>query len=455
MNTFRYAQQLISVVTLAIHLTAFGASGLAQPARSAAQVVAQGVGQEMSKQAAQHKTGDQTGGATLTDLIERAIASNPELTALRREFDAARARVPQAKALPDPVVSFMNNTQSNPIPFAGLKGDFSEITLGVSQDLPWFGVRRLRGQVASAEAEARFQEYLGAAWQLTSDVKIAYYDLYNFDRALAVLARDKDILEKIAQVAEARYSVGKAQQVDVINARVEITELMHRQGQLEAKRSVQTAQLNKLLFRDPETEIGGLTAVKMSPEPPPLEELVRLASENAPDLRQNLFRIDAGNKALRLAERQARYPEVGLSFSYHNRPAFPDYYSYGVTLRLPIYAATKQRYAITEQAANLAASQARLDATASLIRYRLREARVRAATMARLIRLHEQGLIPQGTLALDSALSAYQVGNVDFPTVLTALKRVLDYELEYYELLTDYQKALAEMERFTGVELAK
>jgi outer membrane protein, heavy metal efflux system len=452
MNILRYADQLMAVVILALYLTA---SGMAQSAQSAAKVVAQSVAQEMSQHSAQHRTGDQTGGVALADLIEAALASNPELTAMRRDFDAARARVPQAKALPDPVVSFMNNTQSNPIPFAGLKGDFSEITLGVSQDLPWFGVSRLRGQAASAEAEAKFQEYLSAAWQLTADVKLAYYDLYNLDRALAVLARDNDILDKIAQVAEARYSVGKAQQVDIVNARVEITELMHRQGQLEAKRSVVVAQLNKLLFRNPETEIGGLAVLKMSPEPPPLEELVRLASENAPDLKQNLLRIDAGNKALRLAERQAKYPEVGLSFSYHNRPAFPDYYSYGVTVRLPLYAATKQRYAVKEQTANLAATEARLDATLSLIRYRLGEARVRSTMTARLIRLHEQGLIPQGTLALDSALTAYQVGNVDFPTVLTALKRVLDYELEYYELLTGYQKALAEMERFTGVELTK
>ena len=455
MSIFRYAQQLTAVVILAINLTVLVASGMAQPARSAAEVVTQSVTQDLSQHPAQHKAGDQTGGAALADLIEAALASNPELTAMRREFDAARARVPQAKALPDPVVSFMNNTQSNPIPFAGLKGDFSEITLGVSQDLPWFGVRRLRGQAASAEAEVKFQDYLSAAWQLAADVKMTYYDLYNLDRARAVLARDKDILDKIAQVAEARYSVGKAQQVDVINARVEITELTHRQGQLEAKRSVTAAQLNKLLFRDPETEVGELAALKMSPEPPPMEELLRMASENAPDLKRNRFRIDAGNKALRLAERQARYPEVGLNFSYHNRPAFPDYYSFGVTFRLPLYAATKQRYAVEEQTANLAASQARLDASLSLIGYRLREARVRSTTTARLIRLHEQGLIPQGTLALDSALAAYQVGNVDFPTVLMALKRVLDYELEYYELLTGYQKALAEMERFTGVELTK
>jgi outer membrane protein, heavy metal efflux system len=463
MKVCHYARRLRAVVIPAIFLFASAAPTAAQqgapPAAPAERRPSSGPNAPAAPPVQQHhqprNAPSGAGGVTLASLVEAARAASPELAARRREFDAARARIPQAEALPDPTVSFLNNTQGNPIPFAGLKGDFGEIMVGFSQDLPWFGVRRLRAQAAGAEAEAKFQEYLSAAWQLTADVKTTYYDLYNLDRALAVIARDRDILEKVTQVAEARYAVGKAQQVDVINARVEITELMHRQGQLEAKRALAAARLNQLLFRDPETEIGALAELKMSPEPPPPDELARLAAENAPDLKQHRSRIDAGNKALRLAEREAKYPEVGLNFSYHNRPAFPDYYTYGVTLRLPLYAATKQRYAIKEQAANLAATEARLDANLSLIRYRLRDARVRATTAARLIRLHEQGLIPQGTLALESALAAYQVGNVDFPTVLTALKRVLDYELEYYELLADYQKALAEMERFTGVELTK
>jgi outer membrane protein TolC len=344
---------------------------------------------------------------------------------------------------------------TNPIPFAGLRNDFAEITVGFSQDFPWFGVRRLRSQVASAESEARLQEYAATVLRLTSEVKMAFYELYYLDRALAVLARDKEILDKIAQVAEARYSVGKAQQVDVVNVRVEITELLERQGMLESKRAITAAQLNQLLYRDPETPVEKLAEVKMSPEPPPFEELARLAAENAPDLKMLRRMIDGNNKALRLAEREAKYPEVGVNFAYHNRPFFADYYTYGVTLRLPLYAATRQRYAIKEQAANLSATQARLDGNQSLIRYKLRDARVRTSTAARLIKLHEQGLIPQATLALESALSAYQVGQVEMLTLLNALKRVLDYETRYYELLADHQKALAEMERFTGVELTK
>jgi len=395
------------------------------------------------------------GGATVSSLVDAALAANPEITAMRREFDAARARVPQQKALPDPMVTFGNNTQGNPIPFSGLRGDFSEIYAGASQDVPWFGIRRLREQVASAEAEARFQEYAATVRRITAEVKMAYYDFYNAERALAVIKRDGDILDKMAQVAEARYSVGKAQQVDAINARVEITELLHRQGELEIKRSTALAQLNTLLFRDPETPVGALAPVRLSAEPPPLEELERLASENAPEIQQQRRLIDASSRAVRLAEREARSPEVGLSFTYHNRPAFPDYYTYGVTVRLPLYAATKQRYAIEEQSANLAAARSRLASNDNLIRNRLRDARTRATITTRLIRLHDQGLLPQATLALESSLSTYQVGQVEFLTVLTAVRRALDVELRYYELVADYQKALAEIERYTGVELSR
>ncbi|MFN2455260.1 MAG: TolC family protein [Pyrinomonadaceae bacterium] len=396
-----------------------------------------------------------TSGVTVASLVEAALAVNPEITAMRREFDAARARVPQQKALPDPMVSFSNNTVGNPIPFAGLNNDFSEITVGASQDLPWFGVRRLRGQVASAESEAKFQEYAATVRRITAEVKTAYYDLYNTERALTIIRRDQDILDKMAQVAEARYSVGKAQQVDAINARVEITELLHRQGELEIKQATALAQLNTLLFRDPETPVGALAPVRLSAEPPPLEELERLAAENAPELAQQRRLIDARSRAVRLAEREAKYPEVGLNFTYHNRPLFLDYYTYGVTLRLPLYAATKQRYAIEEQSANLAAARSRLASNDVLIRNRLREARTRAIITARLIRLHDQGLLPQATLALESSLSTYQVGQVEFLTVLTAVRRALNIELRYYELVTDYQRALAEIERYTGVELTR
>lgn len=403
----------------------------------------------------EHPDATQAGALTVPALVRAALEANPELAAMRREFDAARARVPQAKALPDPMLMFGNMTQGNPVPFAGLSGDFSEIYVGASQSVPWFGVRRLRGLVAGSEAEAKFEEYAARERQTIAEVKSAAFEIHALDRAVAVVTRDMDILDRFAQVAEARYAVGKAEQVDVLNARLEITQLLHTKGNLEAKRAVAASRLNAMLFRDPETDIGPIVVERRGLDIPSYEEVVRLAGVNSPDLKQRRRLVDASNHALRLAEREAKYPEVSFTFQYHNRPAFPDYYEYGVTLQLPFWSFNKQRYGVVEKTADLAAAQSRLRSVDVMVRERLRAAYVRATNAVRLIKLHEQGLVPQATLSLESAMASYQVGKVDFQTLLTALKRALDYEIEYYDLLSQYWTALAEMEVYTGTELVR
>ncbi len=395
----------------------------------------------------------QTNAVSIASLVEIALESNPELTVMRREFDAAHARIPQAKALPNPMINFGNTTVGNPIPFTGISDDFNDFYVGFSQELPWFGVRRLRGQVASSEAEAKFQEYQVILRQLRTEVKLVAYELYHLDRKLTVIKRDIEILKKFALIAEARYSVGKTQQVDVINARVEIAELLDQQGTLEIERQSMVARINHLLYRDPETPIDSLAEIQPNLVFPSLNDLVALALENAPELKQHKRKIDSSNHSLRLAEREAKYPEVGLQFTYHKRISFADYYTYGVTLKLPLYAFNKERYGIAEQSAELAAAKSRLASNNSIIRYRLSDAHLRASKALKLIRLNQEAIIPQATLALESAISAYQVGQVDFLTLLTTLKRAVNYETRYYELLANYQKALAEMETFVGIEL--
>lgn len=394
-------------------------------------------------------------GVRASVLVELALTANPELAAMRREFDAARARIPREKALPNPMLMVNNMTIRSPVPFTGMSGEMARISVGVSQEVPWLGVRRLRGQVASAEAEAKYQEYSTRVRRVTTEVKSAAYELYSIHKALAVLRRDVDILNRFAQIAEARYTVGKAEQVDVINARLEITELLDTQGTLEMRHAAVLARLNALLFRDPDTPVDELATPATVGVLPPLGELVELARANAPDLKEQRRMIDARSHALRLAEREAKYPNVSFTFFYHNRPAWPDMYEYGVTLELPLWSFNKQRYGIEEQAANLAAARSRLDAVDVAIRSQLREAYVRATTAARLIRLHEQGLIPQATLALESAMASYQVGKVDFGTLLAALGKALRYETHYYEMLAEYHVALAEIEAFAGVELTR
>jgi outer membrane protein TolC len=80
------------------------------------------------------------GNSALQQLIEQALENNPEIKAMQRRFDMMRARIPQAKALDEPMLSV--GYMGNITPFQVQKGDPSSgRTLSISQDLPYPGKR--------------------------------------------------------------------------------------------------------------------------------------------------------------------------------------------------------------------------------------------------------------------------------------------------------------------------
>jgi hypothetical protein len=50
-------------------------------------------------------------------------------------------------------------------------------------------------------------------------------------------------------------------------------------------------------------------------------------------------------------------------------------------------------------------------------------------------------------------MASYQVGSVDFLSLLANFTTLLDYETEYYRQLADYQTAIAQIEALTGIDV--
>ena len=76
-----------------------------------------------------------------------------------------------------------------------------------------------------------------------------------------------------------------------------------------------------------------------------------------------------------------------------------------------------------------------------------------AQASARLMKLYRQTIVPQGNLALESSLSTYETGSVDFLSVLSNFTMVLDYEMNYYDEALNYALALSRLEETTGQAL--
>src|SRR5271163_3092646 len=95
----------------------------------------------------------------LSQLLAEAGVSNPQISAADHGARAARQMAPQMTTLPDPKFTYQQLSVGSPKPFAGYtNSDFAYIGVAASQDLPYPGKLRLRGEVAERDAETKEAE---------------------------------------------------------------------------------------------------------------------------------------------------------------------------------------------------------------------------------------------------------------------------------------------------------
>lgn len=213
---------------------------------------------------------------SLPDLVREALDHNPEVQMTARALEARRARVPQAAALPDPMLMYGVMNEGRPVPFQTLgEAGFSEAYVGVSQDIPYPGKRRLRREAAEEEAEAARWTYEAVRRRVVAEVSETYYDLYATHAALGILDENERLLDQLVKVANARLSVGQTSQQDVLDAEVEMSRLEERRSQLAERRGVLEARLSSLLLRAGRETFGRPAAVTPSSLPGTLDEVLR------------------------------------------------------------------------------------------------------------------------------------------------------------------------------------
>ncbi|MCC7498742.1 MAG: TolC family protein [Bryobacterales bacterium] len=392
-------------------------------------------------------------GVNLADLVSEAMRNNPEIVGAQKSYEAARQRPTQEATLPDPMISLGYTSVGNPLPGAGLGAEpMSNIGMMVSQELPYPGKLKLKGEIASKEAEAAFQQYQAVQLGVVSRLKQAYFRLQYTWAASNLLVHNRELLNKLARVAEARYSVGKAAQQDVFKAQTQVSILETRLVKLDQERNSSEAEISSILNRRPGTPIGRPGTVRPAKLTATIAELFAAAQENSPVLRREQKMVERSSLSVNLARKQY-YPDVTLSGGYFNAGSMPPMYQFQASVNVPIYFWRKQRAGVNEQVDLLSQAKRNYEATGQALHYRIKDDYTLAEASSKLMTLYERTVVPQGNLALESSLSTYETGMVDFLSVLTNFTTILDYEMNYYDEALSYQLALSRLEELTGLRL--
>jgi len=391
----------------------------------------------------------------LNQLIEEALQNNPEILASKKKWEVFKEKVPQARALPDPMLGF--GIISLPTNFSFRDEDMTMKELSISQMFPLFGKRRLMGEMAEKEAEAVLSEIHEKANKIIKEVKSTYFDLsYNY-RSMEITQRNKEILENFVKIAETQYGVGMGIQQDVIKAHIEVSKMVDELIMLAQKRRALEAKLIALLNRPPESSIGRPEEVSFKKISFSIEELQKIAVDINPTLQGMKKMIEAKEKAYELAKREY-YPDLTVKLAYGQRDNGPemkrrDMLTGMMEINIPIFYKSKQKRKVAETKADIQSIEAQYRAMKNEIFFMITDMTSMLQRTERQIELYKTGIIPQANLQVSSAMSAYRVGKVDFMTLLDSQMTLYKYELEYYLALKEYEKNLANLEALVGKEL--
>jgi cobalt-zinc-cadmium efflux system outer membrane protein len=390
----------------------------------------------------------------LDEIVKEALEKNPLLRAAYQEWQAVLERVPQAKSLPDPMVSYSRFGSSIETRLGPQRNKIS-----LSQSIPFFGKLSLKGKIAERGASVLKEQYNRARAEVILEVKISYYTLYWLDNVIQISQEEKEVLKRLARIAQKKYETGQANQQDVLKAQLEMSKVEDKILGLNQARKAAASELNALLDRSPDSPVGMAKEPEIYPFGEDVETLYQLAEKERPEMRKARRIIEMNEESLKLAKKNY-YPDFKIMFDYVDIGGGTtgqiedgrDSWMGSVGINIPIWRG-KLHAAEAEAALHLKASQEKYAEVKNETLSRVRTLHFEAETAKDQISLYKYSLLPQAEQAFKASEVSYLAGKVDFLNLLDSERMVLMVKTGYHKAISDYGRSLARLERAVGKEL--
>ncbi|WP_341677263.1 TolC family protein [Niveibacterium sp. SC-1] len=394
-------------------------------------------------------------GRSVDELLELARNASPQLRAAQMEAAAAMERVQPAGALPDPMLKIelmdLTNMGNSSVQLSPAQVGSTKYT--VSQQLPFWGKRDLRREIANAEAQAVGQGAADTWLELSTLIKRSYAQFWQSVNTERLTREIGDLMNRIEKVARSRYAGGLTAQQDVVRAQLELTQIQQELVLLENEQRGVRSMLNGLVSRGPHEPIAEPERLRKVPQPVALEVgalIDRLKAHN-PQLAAEASRILGAEKNRELT-RLNRMPDFNVGIAPTQQDSRIAEWELMLEMNVPIQFETR-RSQERESERMLDAARSREEALTHRIIGELAGAVSALEASRRIESLTETTLLPQSEATFQAALVGYENGRVDFATLLDAQRAIRKARQDVIRARADQQARLADIERLVGEDL--
>lgn len=376
---------------------------------------------------------------TLTQAVELALSSHPELAAARSEVEAALAAQAQAGARPNPILE---------AEIEDTRRDTRSTTMRLTQPIELGGKRAARLEVAARAREMADWQLASRRAEVKAAVTTAFFDALSAQDRVELAQASLALAARVTDVASKRVAGGKVSPVEQTKALVAQSSIRIEllQAQAELRGALQMLAV-AMATRQPFDQVAaGATALPAALDDTVLE--ARLAA--APSLRQARLDVDRLG-ALARVERARRVPDLAVGLGVkrsidagRNQPIL------SVSIPLPVFD--------TNQGAELEAlrrqDKGRFEAEAAALRLRGEVMRAHERLLAARAEAEalEKEVLPGAQVAHEAASKGFELGKFGFLDVLDAQRTLLQARVQHLRAAAEAHRAAADIDRLLGSE---
>ncbi len=380
-----------------------------------------------------------TNSLTLDAAMERALVANATIAAarLRGPIYVAGLAVARERLNPEATVEIAKETPRQAFAFA------VPLELG--------GKRTKRIAVSEATVRAGEAEIAATIAQVRNDVRRAYYGVLVADARLLLMNEMRGIGVRVRDTAQQRFDAGSAPRLEVMQAQLTLASAENEATAAQGNAVAARAQLNALLGQPLETVTTLSTAVD-SGAPMTTETAMTLAQTASTELMALDRQIETQRARIALA-RALRVPDVipTATLTHAAQPEFTYGWRAGVAVTLPVF--TSHRAGVVVEQTTLDQLTGQRQAMLVRITGAVTAAAVTVQAQRQLYVRYRDEIIPQALQVEQLAQEAYQLGQTGIATLLPALQATRDVRLRALDAVSQFQNALADLERAIGVAL--
>lgn len=263
----------------------------------------------------------------LKDAVQIALENNYEIKIAKNDLRIDQTNVSPGKAgmLPNATASIINNNNTQNLTQTRADGSINSLdnaksnTLNYGVSLGWTIFDGLR-MFAMSDQLQELQKLGENQLKLTiitkiSDVQAAYFDLVQQQQQLSALDSTLVISNQRVNLAQNRFTIGKASKLEVLNAKVDIN--TDKVSLLKQKESYANAKiiLNQILARDLTLDFKVVDAFVMEKQLD-FSELKDLAEQQNPQVKALIISKKVAELELKKIK-SGRYPLVKVNTGYN------------------------------------------------------------------------------------------------------------------------------------------